>query len=455
LPAPPQDISLSTRFFTLGCRLNQLETDSIINAFQKSGCAVNSPSSTSDLVVINTCTVTSKAEQKARRLIRLALKENPEATILVTGCYAELSAPEIAGISPRVIIVPGSKKSLILALAEEIRTLGVGHSSLADFCKERLHALETGKNDPFAFAPDAFTAHSRASIKIEDGCDNACAFCRVHIARGKSLSLDLATVLSRVQRLESQGSREVVLTGVNLSQYSTADCPDFPELLSQLLAGTSIMSFRVSSFEPDKMDERFLRAISHERVRPFFHLPVQSGSPSVLRHMYRNNDISQIVSSIDSLRRIKDNPFIAFDLITGFPGESDGEFAETLDFIERTKPAWIHVFPFSPRQGTPAERMRPHVPERVSTERAASLTQLAVANKKRYSLQNQGKVLRAIVENTAEGEILAFTENALMARVEIDYSSNNIKRGDAIQVKISNARASSSEIDLEAQLIRE
>jgi threonylcarbamoyladenosine tRNA methylthiotransferase MtaB len=403
-------------------------------------------------VVINTCTVTSKAEQKARRLIRLALKENPDAAILVTGCYAELSAPEIETISPRVIIIPGSKKSLILSLAEDLRVMGAGHSHLADFCKERLLALETGKTDPFAFAPDAFAAHSRASIKIEDGCNNACAFCRVHLARGKSISLDLATVLARVQHLEAQGSREVVLTGINLSQYSAMDCPDFSQLLTQLLTGTQTMNFRVSSFEPDKIDENFLRAISHPRVRPFFHLPIQSGSPSVLRRMYRNSDTSRIESCINDLRRIKADPFIAFDLITGFPGESDEEFQETLGFIERTQPAWIHVFPFSPREGTPAAEMRPRVPERISTERAAALSQIALANKAAFALRNQGKVLQAIVESVAPDGIRVFTENALIANIKTTALTEQVSRGESLLVKIERALPPNSDIDLEASL---
>jgi threonylcarbamoyladenosine tRNA methylthiotransferase MtaB len=399
-------------FFTLGCRLNQLETESIAEAFQRAGYRTGRDGS-AELVVINTCTVTSKAEQKARRLIRLALRQNPDATVFVTGCYAELAAAEIEAISPRVVVIPGSSKSRLLGLAQEIGRCPVGHGEGPGFFREALRATSASATSSFDFAPSNFTFHSRAALKVEDGCDNACAFCRVHIARGPARSLAADTLIERVRALETSGMREVVLTGVNLSHYRDGDGSGFPELLARLLAATDNLSFRVSSYEPDRVTPHFIQAVSHERVRPFFHLPIQSGSASVLRRMNRASDVEALLSAIAALRAVRDDPFIAFDLIAGFPGETEAEFAETLDFAARADPAWIHVFPFSPRPGTPALSLRPHVPERVTTERAERLTRFAKARKTAYVERNLGKSVKAIVETIEPAGLAFFTENAL------------------------------------------
>lgn len=426
---------------TFGCRLNQTESESIADAFERSGfrvsrAAVDDPAAAPEggpgLVVLNTCTVTSKAEQKARRLIRGALRADPGAVVIVTGCYAEMEAEAIAALGDRVLALAGSRKDLLLKLPERLAAADAGHVDPLEAVREACAGLSGRPSDPFGFAPASFSFHSRASLKIEDGCDNACAFCRVRLARGPSASLDPAEALSRARSLEASGYAEIVLTGVNLSQYSSGGL-DFPGLLAFLLAGTERVAFRVSSYEPSRIDAAFLEAASHGRVRPFFHLPVQSGSPATLARMGRDPDPEAIHRAIRGLRRAASggpsrDPFISLDMICGFPGETQAEFEESAAFARLARPAWIHVFPYSPRPGTRAAAFPAQVPQRIAAERARILSGIAREGRAEYAGRWIGREVAAVLEGRASepenplpdqsraaGE--AFTENAL--RVEL------------------------------------
>jgi threonylcarbamoyladenosine tRNA methylthiotransferase MtaB len=390
---------------TFGCRLNQTESESIARAFELAGFTVaQDPAAERDakgaspgIVVLNTCTVTSKAEQKARRLIRQALRDDPGAVVIVTGCYAEMEEEAIAALGDRLVVLRGSRKDALLGLPARLAAADAGHADPFDILREECAALSGEPRDPFGFAPSAFTFHSRASLKIEDGCDNACAFCRVRLARGPSLSLDPSLALERVRALEEAGYAEIVLTGVNLSQYSSGGL-DFSGLLNTLVEGTARVAFRISSYEPGRIDSAFLEAVSRERVRPFFHLPLQSGSPATLARMGRDPDIQALRRAVEGLRRAADDPFISFDMICGFPGESEAEFAESEGLARDLRPAWIHIFPYSPRPDTPAASFRDRVPERVAAERAKLLSGLAHQGRIEYARRWTGRVVDAVLE---------------------------------------------------------
>jgi threonylcarbamoyladenosine tRNA methylthiotransferase MtaB len=395
---------LRVAFRTLGCKLNQLESESLADAFRRSGAEVVPFDEGADLFIVNTCTVTSKAEQKARRAIRSALSSRPGSVVIVTGCYAQMDPQAIVALDERAVVVPGDEKDFVLDLAAWLAERWQGHGDLLDAVIEwRMGMVDTARpggcreSDRFAFKPEAFVFHSRPAMKIQDGCDNRCSYCRVCLARGPSLSLGADEALARVRALEAAGRAEVVLTGVNISQFRDGD-RGFPELLAALLAGTTRMAFRISSFEPERIDDRFLEVFAHPRVRPHAHLPVQSGSDSVLARMARAYRRDKVLGSIDALRRVKGDLFLAADFIAGFPGETDADFADTLDLAQRCGFSWIHAFPFSPRPGTKAFGMRPMVPEREAGERVDALNDLARRGRAAYLGRQIGSTVEAVLE---------------------------------------------------------
>ena len=270
---------MNVYIYTLGCRLNQAESEAIADSFSKAGFPLTS-STDADLVIVNSCTVTTKAEQKARRMIRLFAKH---AEVIVTGCYAELNKEEVASLSDKVTVFSLKEKASLLKLASHLSAkLAEGyplHDAIVSFTYR--------SDDPFAFDASSFQYHSRAYLKIQDGCDNSCGYCRVHIARGASRSLDRSEVIRRALELEGEGFNEIVLTGVNLTMYDHENEGLGGLMLSLIprLKGTTRL--RLSSMEPDHVDERLIEACSSPAVHPHFHIPVQSASDRVLQRSSR------------------------------------------------------------------------------------------------------------------------------------------------------------------------
>lgn len=415
-------------FKTLGCKLNQIETESLAQAFSEAGFRVYGAEETEDessmgmdpaLCIVNTCTVTGKAEQKARRLIRLLLRSWPSTTVLVTGCYAEVEEHAISAIDPRVLVLPGKRKNELASLPSFINTalLTRGNADIAtivhQFIQDTHH--EAGA---FRLSTDNFRFHSRASIKIQDGCNNRCAYCRICLARGASVSLPADEVISRIKEIEQANWAEVVLTGVNLSQYRSGD-GDFAQLLSSILAQTKHIAIRISSLYPDRVDSELVPLLNNPRIRPHFHLSVQSGSEKILSAMRRPYHNDQVLEAVHQLRLVKDDPFIACDIITGFPGETDEDFDQTLEMCLKAHFAWIHAFPFSPRPGTEAWTMGNRVPERIAGDRVKVLTDLAHANLEAYSRRWIGKTVKAVIEKSSgQHQGQALTENYLTVSLD-------------------------------------
>jgi threonylcarbamoyladenosine tRNA methylthiotransferase MtaB len=422
---------------TLGCKLNQLESESIAEAFNRAGFSIEAGSGV-DIVVINTCSVTSKSEQKARRLIRRALKDYPGACVIVTGCYAQLEGAAIAALeepsppelSRRLFVLPGNRKTLLLDLGRLLRSgAGPGPSGPAALSRalERLLGTETPPGapdsadfpDPFRFTAKDFSFHSRPFLKIQDGCDHACSYCAVPLSRGPSRSLNPETLLLRLKELEGAGHWEAVLTGVNLNQYRSAGL-DLGGILEYLLTNTRSIALRLSSLEPDGMDEPFLRVLSNRRVRPHFHLSIQSGSRRILERMRRGYAPGELETVIRRLRELREDPFLACDIIAGFPGETPVEFAETYELCRRAKFAWIHAFPFSRRPGTEAWDFPDRVPEREAAIRVEALMNLACQGRAAYIDAWTGKTVTAIVEAGDNTTFLsALSENYLKLRLPL------------------------------------
>ncbi|MDR3123117.1 MAG: tRNA (N(6)-L-threonylcarbamoyladenosine(37)-C(2))-methylthiotransferase MtaB [Treponema sp.] len=418
---------------TLGCKLNQLESESIAEAFSRAGFSIEA-GLVADILVINTCSVTSKSEQKARRLIRKALRDNPGACVIVTGCYAQLEAAAIAALEEplapeqprRLFVLSGDQKTFLLDLPGLLCS-GPGGTAALSRDLERLLETETSPAapesadppDPFRFNARDLSFHSRPFLKIQDGCDRACSYCSVTLARGPSRSLDAETLLLRLRELEAAGHGEAVFTGVSINQYRSSGL-DLGGVLEYLLANTRTIALRLSSLEPDGMDGPFLRVLSNRRIRPHFHLSIQSGSGRILERMRRAYTPATVAAAIRRLRELREEPFLACDIIAGFPGETLVEFAETYDFCRRARFAWIHAFPFSRRPGSEAWDFPDRVPEREAASRVESLMDLARQGRAAYIRAWAGRTVEAIVEAGDNGTSLtALSENYLKLRLSL------------------------------------
>ena len=469
---------------TLGCRLNQDESEGTAFSFLNNNFSVDQEtvtaktpvSSDTILCILNTCTVTAKAEQKARRIIRLLLKIYPEAVILVTGCYAELRSEEIKAIDKnRVCTLPGTKKFVLSAISYNMNKgeLSVEKNlfniaSLEAFIAKTI-SIPTKKEEPFTLFAPVFEKHSRSSLKIQDGCNNNCAFCTIHQARGKSVSLNVEELVRRAKKLESNGSKEIVLTGVNLSQYadlSGEKIKDFADLLSSLLENTQKVKFRISSFYPQCVTPKLCEVLKNPRIQPFFHLSVQSGSDSILKAMNRPYTAERVLNAVNLLRKSMNNPFISCDIIAGFPGETEENFEETKQMCEKAKFSWIHAFPYSIRPNTEAAVMKNQISDEIKTQRVAWLTQNAVENKIEYVNSFAEKNLSCIVENSRSLSLSALNKNISRQKVHavtdnmlhVEFESESIiPSGTEVLVKITECLEESikngSELDCKAALI--
>jgi len=432
---------LRVAFQTLGCKLNQLETESVADTFLDAGAEIVPFHVPADLYVVNTCTVTSKAEQKARHDIRAVLARVPHAVVVATGCYAQMEPAALAALGARVVVISGDLKASILSLARWLSDNWQGHGELYHAVLEWQAALrgDATSLDRFAFHPEHFAMHSRPALKVQDGCNNRCSFCRVCLARGPSVSLSAQEVLARVRRLEEAGKAEVVLTGVNLAQYRSEGF-DFPGLLSFLAEETNSIKFRISSYEPERVDDAFLAAFANPRVRPHLHLSVQSGCTDTLRRMARPYGAEEVRRAVQALRAVREDPFLAADIIAGFPGETDAEFETSFSLLSELEFAWIHAFPFSPRPGTRAATMRPHVPERVARLRVDSLLALAACGKAAYIGRWLGREVEMVVEHETAvlQRIIGTTENYLKAELVGD-EHGDLSPGRAARIVLQSA----------------
>lgn len=459
----------SVRIETLGCRLNQVESEALAVRFAECGFDVFSKEAETSILpvklcIVNTCTVTGKAEQKARRLIRLLLKEHEESVILVTGCYAELEADSIEKINKRIIAFSGKKKDELDGLPQFLKDSCLKNKDLKEdtvnlkknllIFRNKIYSKEDRldksfllketerRKSMFKLSSPVFVFHSRASLKIQDGCNNACAYCRIRLARGTSVSLPAEEAVRRIIQIEKNGAAEVVLSGVNLSQYRDETYGGFANLLAKLLENTKKIRLRISSMYPECVDDDILEIVANKRICPHFHLSIQSGSDKILKAMNRPYREADIRRAINNLRKAKDNPFIGCDIITGFPSETEEDFLQTFKMCEDLKIPGIHVFPFSARPGTKAFSMRPKVPERDAGRRASLLSELSGKNYQSYLASCNGKLFFGVIEKPQNNEDLRIvTENYLSLPLVVNKKAENYKGGEGLFVVIKDGNA--------------
>ena len=438
--------------YTLGCKLNQLETEAVTDAFCREGFTfipwnVSKKGSAAPwLMVINTCTVTSMAEQKARRFIRKLLRDYPAMCLIITGCYAQVEQAALSALEirehktpGRLFVIPGEIKDRLLDLPQVLT--GAVQPMLPQLIASWLDSFSSGslsneaEDGAFRLQPENFASHSRAFLKVQDGCDRRCAYCRVSIARGKSRSLGAGEVLKALKSLEQRGFSEAVIAGVNITQYQDADVPlDLVGLLDFLLSKTETIRLRLSSLEPDWLTQvrlaDFSRILAYPRIRPHFHLSVQSGSTGIIAKMARTYTPADIERAVTLFRSVRQDPFLACDIIAGFPGETEEDFEKTFALCESIGFAWIHAFPFSRRPGTAAYDFPDRVSERDAAKRVERLTELARKGRREYLNRWEGKEVEAIVEADSESMNRPHGVSRLIPAVSENYLKLLVACGD-------------------------
>ena len=393
--------------YTLGCRLNQCESEAVADSFREAGWSVEKESQEAELIIVNTCAVTSKAEQKARRMIRLF--SSSASCVIVSGCYAEEGKAALERLGSNIVVFSLKDKPTLLRIASYL-------SSRAEVpLLERVRSFTLRDTDSFSYNPSSFSYHSRAYLKIQDGCDNSCGYCKTTIVRGPSRWLESDEVVKRVIRLEEEGLHEIMLTGVNLTNYDH-NGEGLGGLMKKILSACGKdIRFRLSSMEPDGVDDILLEQIADSRVFPHFHIPIQTASEHVLSIIGRRYSISHVEYIIKTLREIKDDPFIACDVIAGLPGETDEDAAITYRFMEDNDFSAMHVFPYSPREGTPLYGSKLFVEERIRDERAASLRLLSNRHERQYIERQKGKKCEIIAEKNGSGTTGNYLKAALVS----------------------------------------
>ena len=429
-------------FTTLGCKLNYAETSTWERGFKAAGWEVVPWSHEADVYLVNTCSVTETAEKKSRNYIRRAHKTAPEAKIVVTGCYAELRKEQLSAIEG-VFMVLGSeqKKALVNSVREAVEVKeGVCSETCATLGTIRGRGPRSGRGREAtvseqipSLAAETFGAYSsgertRSFLKVQDGCDNFCAYCTVPYARGRSRNVPVCEVVRMAQEIAAQGIKEVVLTGVNTGDFGRTTGESFLDLLKALNEVEGIERFRISSIEPNLITPEIIDWIaSGTKFQKHFHIPLQSGSDTLLRKMGRRYDTALFRSRIDYIRKALERPgesrvFFGIDVIAGLPGETEELFQETYDFLCEVRPAFIHVFPYSRRPGTPAAAMKEQVQDSVKTERVARLEALCKELNEEFYRLNKGLPEKVLWESSVKNGLMGgYTGNYI--RVERNYDA--------------------------------
>ena len=380
---------------TLGCKLNFAETATYERGFRAAGLEVVPWSERADLYLVNTCSVTATADGKSRNLVRKVHRINPEAKIVVTGCSAELRRTEIEKIEGVSRVFGAAEKGLVVP-----ETL-----SLLDI---PLPAQQPAATSVFA-AYSALDNRTRAFLKVQDGCNNYCKYCTVPYARGESRNIPIAECVRNAQKIAAEGVKEIVLTGVNTGDFGRTTGESFLDLLKALDRVEGIERYRISSIEPNLLTEEIVDWIaSGTHFQPHFHIPLQTGSDELLARMGRHYDTAFFAERIDMIRRKMERPgapkvFFGIDVMVGLPGETDTLFKDTFRFIDRVHPAFIHVFPYSRRPGTPAAAMPGQVEESVKKHRVAVLEELCARLHAEFREANRGVRERVLFESTEHG----------------------------------------------------
>jgi threonylcarbamoyladenosine tRNA methylthiotransferase MtaB len=371
-------------FKTLGCRLNQSETDSLVTDFYHAGYQITDFNKTADIYIINSCTVTGQSDKKSRNLISQATRKNNNALVMVTGCMVNNYRNTLKDIPGSVYFIENNFKGSLLAIAESYLN---GEGTLPG-------SLQTGV---FDFRSADISLHTRSIIKIQDGCDHFCTFCIVPFVRGRAVSRPPEDIFDNIRKVIDSGFHEIVITGVNISRYKFGDT-DFESLIEKILAINGNFRIRISSIEPYGLGEKFIDLFSNSKLMPHLHLCIQSASDRILKKMRRTYTYSFFRSIIDQIKNNYTDFNFTTDIMVGFPGETDEDFNATCNAAREIGFSHIHTFKYSRRAGTRADLMPEQVHEKIKNERSAIIRGISFENKLKYRKSLIGKIQNVLVE---------------------------------------------------------
>lgn len=398
-------------FKTLGCRLNQYETDALVTDFSKAGYELVDYNASPDVVIVNTCTVTNQSDTKSRSVISQTVRKAKNAVVVVTGCMANNFKEKLESQDNITFVVENSRKSSILTLVD------------SHFSGEIVHPDQLPQ-DVFRYEPVRKSLHTRSAIKIQDGCDNFCTFCIIPMVRGLATSRPVADVLESVRKTVENGFKELVITGVNIGRYEDG-AVKFENLLAMILEVPGDFRVRISSLEPDGFGDDFVKLFAHPKLMPHLHLCLQSGSDKTLLRMRRMYDVAQFRKTVKQFRAIYPDFNFTTDIIVGFPGETEEEFQQTLDAVNEFNFSHIHTFKYSVRKGTRAERLENHLSEKVKNERSLLVRNLSVENKMNYFKSLIGQKQDVLIEKITQGIASGYGQHYAPIRFKITNGQRN------------------------------
>ena len=382
--------------FTLGCKTNLYESGQIVSALCAAGHDAFHGLESADVFVLNTCAITAEAEKKSRQLVTRARKLNPNCRVVVVGCASEKNPAQFEGLANVTIVKGVAGKTKVV---DEILGEGVDVEQIPSAYEETVTSTQE---------------HTRAFVKIQDGCNNFCTYCIVPYLRGRSRSRRVADVVAEVKQANAA---ETVITGIDISQFGRDTGESLP-MLFEALSGVPTR-LRLGSLEAGVVTEELLQSLTHVNFCPHFHLSLQSGCDATLKRMNRKYDTARYFAAVEAIRRVFPTAAITTDVIVGFCGETDEEFAETLAFVQKVGFADVHVFPYSPRQGAVSAKWKDTDPA-VKKHRVEVLGELKLQLKERFALANKGSVQRVLVEEIVDGKAVGYTPNYLRVYFDAD-----------------------------------
>lgn len=408
-------------FKTLGCRLNQYETDALVTQFHQAGYQVVDFSKAADITVINTCTVTNQSDQKSRNTINQAARKNQSGLVVVTGCMANNHKEQLESNEKVTYVVDNERKSQIVSLVDSHFKGEVSHP-------------DTYSRDVFGFETVDQSLHTRTAIKIQDGCDNFCTYCIVPSVRGKAISRPIKEILENVKSVIDNGFKEIVITGVNIGRYEM-NGHNLERALEKILEIPGDFRVRISSLEPDGFGPEFHRLFQHPKMMPHLHLCIQSGSDPILLKMRRMYTVKSFMDIVGKFRSEMPDFNFTTDVIVGFPGETEFDFQKTLELVEEAKFSHVHTFRYSRRKGTRADRLEDQVAERLKLERSEKVRKLSDKNRLAYMQSMLGKQERVLVERVDQkGMARGYGEHYL----PIHFSTNKQERNRFDKVSLES-----------------
>lgn len=412
-------------FYTLGCKVNQYETNAMEQQFIQNNYKIVENTEKADIYVINTCTVTNMADRKSRQMLRRVKEINQSAVIVVCGCYAQVAKTELEQIPEVDIILGINEKNKIVQIVEEYLASKNNIIEVADVSKQK---------EFLDFGDVTYTEKNRAVIKVQDGCNMFCSYCLIPYARGRIRSRKIENVVSEIEKIAKQGIKEVVITGIHVASYGK----DFENenirlinLLEEINKIEGIERIRLSSLEPTIVDEEFAQRLSKlEKICDHFHLSLQSGCDATLKRMNRKYTTARYKEATEILRKFYPNANFTTDVIVGFPGETDEEFNQTYKFLKEIEFYKMHIFKYSPRKGTVAEKLPNQVDGNIKEERSKKLIELSNNMQNEKNSQYIGKTVKVLFEEYENGYYKGHTTNYMVVKVpekEQDGFIDNIK----------------------------